>query len=269
MTEYDDMPPLEDMDNVVDRIKEMQVKKEKRSATHIKPQQTEKPKPIKVKAKPSKPSGSSFGGMQKGFLFGGKPASKPSPTQKVDYVVKPTTSSKNDLVFEEVQRSFKVAPNPFTANMDSWVNGDLFRKLDGNEKLMKQMAEPRFNRALKWMENDPKGAMEAYKDDTEVMEFLTEFCKILGEHFGTLGKKQPPKQKKEIEMPPHDEKKFKEILADPEIQEILAKQEIQDLFSLLRNEPEKYDFHMNACNPRMKADIKKLIAAGLLALEAR
>lgn len=269
MSKYDDMPPLDDMRGFVNRIKERQIEKEKKSN----PPETKQKQPItkqpKDNSKDVNQSSGSFGGMKKGFLFGGKtldtPKKKPAPAaEKVDYVVKPT-KSEDGLVFNEVQNAIR---DKFMANPVGWLTGDFLKKVQGNDKLLKQMSDQKFSAAVQLMHNDPQKAMEMYKDDKEVQDFFTDFLNLLGMHFSDLGikQKEEPKMKPSSTSTtlPGDEEKMEKILANPEIREIMMKPDIQNLFHLLKYEPDKVQTLLNTCDDQMRADIQKLVAAGLL-----
>ena len=59
--------------------------------------------------------------------------------------------------------------------------------LENNEKLMRQMADPRFSRAIEFMQRDPAGCKEYYqKNDpkfyAELIQFFQENMKRIGGH---------------------------------------------------------------------------------------
>ena len=54
------------------------------------------------------------------------------------------------------------------------------KKIEDNDALFKKLGERKYMEAVNRFQADPAGAMEQYKDDREIQEFLTAFCKIMG-----------------------------------------------------------------------------------------
>ena len=82
--------------------------------------------------------------------------------------------------------------------------------LERDAKLMKQMADPRFSRAIEFMQRDPEGCKSYYMNHDpeffkEFIEFFKKNMERIGSHIETKAD-QKPKQKTE------DEKKMEEIL---------------------------------------------------------
>ena len=49
-----------------------------------------------------------------------------------------------------------------------------------NETLIKKLGDPRFMHAMQEFQTNPAEAMQKYKDNMEVQQFLHEFCGIMG-----------------------------------------------------------------------------------------
>jgi len=276
MDSNDDVPPLEDMEELVGRIKELSAGK-----NQLQPPSSKFTEPSEINTKSNavpKPSEKPFGGMKKGFLFKErKKINDTTPakesTKKVDYVV--NASHNSSLVLDDVQQAMKQNYSNVLGNQE-WLTEDLMKQLEGNKKLMRQLSDPRFSTAVEWMQKEPQKAMEYYKNDKDITEFFKEFCKILGGHFMGLADKQQnqPSSASETVTSQHfsnkeDEEAMNKIISDPEIREILSKPDIQNLFTLLRTEPNRAQAMLHSCSPRMRADIQKLVSAGLLGIEAR
>ncbi|CAG5132590.1 unnamed protein product [Candidula unifasciata] len=151
-------------------------------------------------------SGEVFGGLKKGFLFGGssaasshkknvdpvKPAqlkAKTSDTAKKDsdipFISPQSGKTQSDLTLDEVQQAMSEAKG-LLDNPD-WISDDLLDKVEKNELLLKRFADPHFMKALEEFQTNPVAAMEKYKGNKEVEKFLMEFCGLLGDHFTKLG----------------------------------------------------------------------------------
>lgn len=223
--------------------------------------------------------GTGFGGMQKGFLFGGGPKKTKKPNNKArtdnllpkkkpntddeDFILRPSVQKEDELKIPEVQAAMKDT---------SWINDDLLNNIQHDRDLMEKLENPKYNEALEKMKKSPKDAMEYYKDDTDVQEFFKKFYKILGNHFSGLEQNESVKTAPE---PPdiitEEEAKMQatmqKILANPEIRDILAQPQVKNLFDCLRRNPDEAQSIFASCDVKMKADIQKLVNAGLLSFE--
>ena len=61
------------------------------------------------------------------------------------------------------------------------------KKIEDNDALFKKLGDRKYMEAVNRFQADPAGAMEQYKDDREIQEFLTTFCKIMGTTIGGRG----------------------------------------------------------------------------------
>lgn len=66
---------------------------------------------------------------------------------------------------------------------DEWLTDDLMKEIEANDTLFKKLGDKKYVDAVNQFQSDPVKAMERYKDDKEIQEFLTAFCKILGTSF--------------------------------------------------------------------------------------
>lgn len=270
MEDADDLPPLEDMSDLVDRIKDKQKSVTKTEVQVLPSTDTKINKPKSVNKKSSEVG---YGGLRKGFLFGSKSTSKSackpkqSPSVKVDYEVKPKLKPGENLVFNEVQENMKSDQKLFGDK--EWVTPDLLKNIEGNEKLFKQLSSPKFSKAVDMMQKDPKAAMEYYKDQPDVQEFFKEFYKILGTHFTKLGEKTDSvPNKTNIPQKSKEESEFEKTISNPEIRAILSKPMIQNLFTVLKSNPEEGQHLFRTAPDSLKADVQALVKAGLLSFEA-
>ncbi|KAL8559512.1 hypothetical protein ACOMHN_037176 [Nucella lapillus] len=168
--------------------------------------------PKNAQSAPSKKLGSGdFGGMRKGFLFGGsKPSGAVSGKQQTTFGSKAADSGGKGEGHSQAESIPFVQARPEDKNaslkldgvqkaMEStkgflqdkeWVTDDLLEKVQKNETLSKRLGDPRFMQAVTEFQADPKAAMMKYQDSPEMQQFLKEFCGILGDHFSSMGKKE-------------------------------------------------------------------------------
>lgn len=67
----------------------------------------------------------------------------------------------------------------------------MLQKIEANPKLARQFADPRMAEALRKFHTDQAAAINEFKNDHEVQEFIQEFCSIMGDHFTHLAESQP------------------------------------------------------------------------------
>ncbi|XP_013408030.1 uncharacterized protein LOC106172003 [Lingula anatina] len=231
MAEDDDVPPLEDMSELLQRVDELREFKSKSNTAQIQPNVLSQREQIIEKEnihksnqkKPetnafghasshekksvSKDAGG-FGGFKKGFLFGGSPDTKSKPKQSttndsktvnndttndsIPYL-KPKETKEKEYEIPEVQTAMKSAES-LLQNKD-WITDDLLGKVENNEVLFKRLSDPSFTKALTEFQTNPQAAMLKYKDNQEVQQFFKEFCGLLGDHFSNMPDGQPQKPK--------------------------------------------------------------------------
>lgn len=254
MSDCDDIPPLEDMSPVVERVKAMTIapeETEKKKVTNVaKKTETTKPTPK------SQPSQKIFGGMQKGFLLSApkKKAAPAATVRKVDYEIK-NASKQSSLVLNDVQKAM--------ANDKEWITEDILNKVSGDKKLLRQLSEPKFNHAMELMKRNPQEALERYKDDAEVAEFFKKFYGILGKHFTNLAASKQSQEVAEPHLISQEEKEVQNIVNNPELREILQKESIQTLVKTLKENPDQAQYMLRSGSMEFKDDVRKLVSAGV------
>jgi len=286
MSDSDDMPPpLDDMSEVIERVKKSQLNKSKNS-TVLKPklfsnnaEGDRKAVNICVSTTKSSTKKKDFGGFQKGFLLGGRTKKKLTSTKQssveeipnIDYVVKPTESPQSRLVMDDVQQ----AMSKMKMGDKSWVNDDILKTVESDDKLVKQLADPKFTAAIEMMKTDPKRALEHFKDDQDVADFFKKFYGILGNHFSSLEDKQIPSGEIKTQdvsgvdgvietEKVKEDRNVREVLENPELRSLLEKPSVKSLIEALRENPPKARYIVNTADDEMKLDIQKLISSGLL-----
>jgi len=221
MIQDDDVPPLEDMTETVQRLtlkktnktssipktefleptkSELSVKNEYVSKILGKDDKECNQKPLKEKMEKqctvnkSAKTSSNFCGFQKGFLSGESdkkrtPVKKPNkgstPGVKDDFdITKDEKSQKDSKVFTEVQDAMK-KQIPLLQSQD-WVTEDLLTKIMQHPKLSKQFMDPRFSSAIEKFQKNPREVMEMCQTNEELREFIQQFCSLMGDHFTGL-----------------------------------------------------------------------------------
>ena len=281
MDSVNDVPPLEDMSEVLESFKAFNLHKnghinessnidnsKSDNGSNITTKFTES---VNKKSKPQK----EFGFMN-GFLLSSNQEKKSKQKkEKIDYVVKATETSNNSLVFEEVKSEMN---NYNMLNDNKWVTDELLSKVESNKKLFDQLSKPKFSQAIEMMKSNPEKALEFYKYDTEVQEFFKSFYKLLGNHFTQLSDKDK-KMKNSVEdnflseVKPKPSDNFKDnaevekIVSDPDIRRILMKPQIQRLITLLKENPNEAMKVLNSGDSNIKSDINKLVSVGVLAFK--
>ncbi|XP_005100058.1 uncharacterized protein LOC101846737 [Aplysia californica] len=181
--------------------------------------EAEPAKPVKVETvkKTQSEKGNLFGGLKKGFLFGGSPNKpkqsnststsgnvtstkaksensappvkeiKTSKVKQEDEVpfIQANGKTESGLTFNEVQQAMSESKG-LLENQD-WITDDLLNKVEGNEMLLKRFTDPHFMKALEEFQTNPQAALEKYKSNKEVEKFLLEFCGLIGDHFTHMG----------------------------------------------------------------------------------
>ncbi|XP_072019238.1 uncharacterized protein [Amphiura filiformis] len=229
MADSDEVPPLEDMSELLEQAHKIHGNQMSNTGTttskptatdtshqtHVAPQQnsgTNKAECTGAKKQNAAPkpttstSSSSFGGMKKGFLFGSSskpksakkaPAVKSSTsstdsTQDIPLIKPKTAEGEGDRKHEiaEVQEALK-ASTPLLQNTE-WVTDDLLKNIEKNPRLLKQLSDPRISQAMTKFQRNPQLAMQEYQNNPEIQQFFKEFSGILGTHFESLGANNPP-----------------------------------------------------------------------------
>ncbi|XP_061171279.1 uncharacterized protein LOC133180844 [Saccostrea echinata] len=241
----DDVPPLEDMSEILQQAEvirskvnssqgKQSVDPSPRGAVPQKDQDNKKPlekssdnqkgktTEKSVKNAPSKSSSASFGGFKKGFLFGGNSSSKATSSSSsgssaksssdLPFITKKSTSDSREL--PEVQKTLTEEAQKIAQNKDEWLTADLMKKIEANDALFKKLGDPKYVEAVNQFQTDPVRAMEQYKDNKEIQDFLTSFCKVMGEHFTGLADKQDKAAKPSKPAPPS---KIVELNSDSEV----------------------------------------------------
>ncbi|CAC5393237.1 unnamed protein product [Mytilus coruscus] len=246
MADETDVPPLEDMSDLLQKV---QIIKEQRTKTSSQNKgKTEKNtisnghctvsdknmaplnKPAQIQSKPENTetksntkssatvseSSSGFGGMKKGFMFGGGSSKPKSSQEKTKEASVPYVKKKEEsLKLDEVQQAMS---DTITSKKDEWMTDDLLSKVEKNESLLKKLQDPRFMEAVNMFQTNPTAAMERYKNDKETQDAFMQFCGLMGNHFTNIADKDdkteektpPPKPSPKIieEIDPTDSNKY-------------------------------------------------------------
>jgi len=289
-----DVPPLEDMSELIDQVNKLREGGSPKSSVEstTKPAETQ----VKKKSEPSSQgqkssqSQKAFGGLKKGFLNNPKqgkrkpsPSSKPARKDDNIPVIKPKNPEERNKGMEipEVQEAMK-SSIPSLDNKD-WITEDLLKKIEGNPSLAKLLMDPKFTAALAEVQTDPLKAMAMLSSNPEMQNALQEFSGILGEHFTKLGNSsagmQPTvtqendsglkerasgNQQPLAPSSPEDEAKMQEILSDPEVMRVLQDHKIQKLLTMMKTNPDAAQLEVKNATADTRVKIQKLVDVGLL-----
>lgn len=186
-------------------------------------------------------------------------------------------------------------------NRQQWATPELMQKITENPRLVAGMSNPVYMAALQEFQENPKRAMQKYKQNEQskdILRFLTEFCGVLGEHFTILGELQKQQERKGTLGPLaqqalkrhasttsnflsessttrnggasalQQDEDVQRILSNPELTQLLVDPEMQQVIheSTTTNGREKFRYYMQ--HPNFAPKLQKLIKAGLLKIEA-
>ena len=148
---------------------------------------------------------------------------------------------------------------------------------------MKQMADPRFARAIEFMQRDPEGCKSYYmKNDPEFFkEFIEFFRQNMQRIAGHLEKKEVPepnlterKSPDDIQMQAILERYVSPIVFinsnrfRSEVKEAISNPVIVELFNELRTNPVQAQQKLSSLDPRSRSHIDILIRNGLLQMQS-
>jgi hypothetical protein len=116
-------------------------------------------------------------------------------------------NNNNPLHLPEVQSAMKLPPS------SQWATPDLLDTIThSHPNLVHGLNDPRYTAALHDMQTKPKETLDVLqKTNPEIVNWLMEFCGVLGEHFSQLGEEMDGKQAKGDGDGTNDGKKTKDI----------------------------------------------------------
>jgi hypothetical protein len=150
--------------------------------------------------------------------------------EEIPFIKAKKKSGKDDplesLRLPEVQAAMKNT----VSDTKSWMTPELMQRFAQNPKLAMGMANPRFVKAMGELQENPEAAMEKYKNDAALHDFLNEFTGLMGDHMTKLGENQKEKEEKELKQ--KQEEMRKEIAKnDPEVAKVLENQDVASILA--------------------------------------
>jgi len=142
------------------------------------------------------------------------------PTATSDNNIKQNTDKSNPLQLPEVQSAMS---SHLQTNSKQWATPDLLDSITQNHpKLAQGMQNPQYMSALQSMQTNPKETLERLKQTSpEIVDWLMEFCGVMGEHFVKLGEDSNSNKDKKVassnensngtSLPPLPSQKIREI----------------------------------------------------------
>ena len=77
-----------------------------------------------------------------------------------------------------------------------WATQHLFQRMAKNPALAMGLQDPECQEVMAMLQKDPAAAMQRCKGSPKLQRFFTEFCGLMGDHFGKLGEKQDEEEAK-------------------------------------------------------------------------
>lgn len=252
----------------------------------------------------------SFSGFKKGFFSSKtaaseskKPSSRDTPNEKDSRIdtIRPASNASakgkaSAPLLREVQDSLEREEEEKRANMllqnKEWLTNDLVATFQNNPILAKGFQSPKCVAAMQMMQANPKEAMTRFRDDLEVSAFLSEFGRVMSDHFTSLSQRKESEQLEESKVSPiqeigplqakvlsgkntddaksnarnsdDEEERVKKILEDEELREMLMDTELQKIL-MECNDPRQLSFFLQ--RPEIARKIRRLQSAGLVKIE--
>jgi hypothetical protein len=175
------------------------------------------------------------------------------------------------LVFPEVQSA--VARGIADTN---WTDSNFLEQIVKDPILAKGLSDPRMGTVMQEMSKNPQEALRKYGQHPELQEFMTRMMNAMGQRLAAekqraatasvepepLLREQPAKQMYVADRPREvDPRQMQQWLADPELRAILSHPETEKILAEIRTDTRKFKEYAK------RADIKKLIAAGIIQSE--
>jgi hypothetical protein len=105
----------------------------------------------------------------------------------------PSNDINNPLHLPEVQSSII---SHLQSNSAQWATSDLLDTITKSHPMLARgMHDPRYTAALQSMQTKPKETLELLKETSpDIVEWLMEFCSVMGEHFLRVGEERDGKE---------------------------------------------------------------------------
>ena len=218
------------------------------------------------------------GAVKKGFLGGGGGAStkKAAAAERPDLTVVRKAEGADPLRLADVQKSMdEQAASSSAAKVGGggapeWVTPALLQQIASDPLLRKAFTDPKCAAAMAALQQDPKKAMETYKDVPEMKEFLVKFMGLMGEHFTALADAAPPAAAPVQPVTPvqpvsEEEQRVHKAMQDPEVVAILKDAEVQSVLQRLQM-GKAHEVERSMTRPDMVRKLQKLSQAGLIGM---
>ncbi|KAK4315813.1 hypothetical protein Pmani_012970 [Petrolisthes manimaculis] len=218
-------------------------------------------KEAKVESRVDKPterqkhqsSTTGFGGMKKGFLFGGGAGKEPRTKKTMskaanDIPMIRAQPEKSSLVLKEVQEAMD-------ANNAMEFQDQLAKRLETNPKVADVLADPGWIPILDELQRDPEATLAKYGRDPAIRETLRELCNVLGDTFLHISSEESGSDKNQEESKYAETPGVPEALADPFVKKMMTHMKAGDNVEVQRC--------VQSANPSQRKRIKTLIDVGL------
>ncbi|CBY35159.1 unnamed protein product [Oikopleura dioica] len=215
------------------------------------------------KQPPKKNDSGGFAGFKSGFLMSS--TSKKKKQQSKPEFIKPKKQEKadNPLVMNDVQEAMK----------EEFGSEEFLKSYDKKEKLLKQMANPKFAKAIDFMAKDPEGGKKYYMDhdrkwfEEEFIKFFGDNMNMMGAHIDKAAKRVVPQEKPIKKAKSADERKMEDILSRPAVRAALSNPAVQEIVHLLKTDPAVGTRKLPSLSNRSKKDLEVLVDNGILQMQ--
>lgn len=108
-------------------------------------------------------------------------------------------STNESLRLDQVQDAMNNQKSPWEKSLsEKLTSPQLLDRLSKNQIVCQRMTHPKYTAALEALQRNPKEAMEKFQHHPDVMEFIREIYKELGEYFTNVGKDVPTSKENKI-----------------------------------------------------------------------
>ncbi|KAF4727424.1 hypothetical protein FOZ63_018762, partial [Perkinsus olseni] len=214
-------------------------------------------------------------GLKKGFLLSKTKTKRKGEKPPTDDVIDLThigcrrlddiTSQPQEaLKLPEVQASIADAAKRLTTDSDAWLSPELLKAVMANPSLAKGFADPRYQRVLRTMQENPEKAKREIAGDTDLAEWLRAFSALMSRHFEKLASESSPVPSlSPAGNTPSGDKN--EISVDSE--NLLGDPQMKSLLQYLQSNPQA-QLDPRQLPPQLAQKVMHLVEKGIVKLHA-
>ncbi|KAF4683651.1 hypothetical protein FOZ60_008815 [Perkinsus olseni] len=165
---------------------------------------------------------------------------------------------------KKVQASIADAAKRLTTDSDAWLSPELLKAVMANPSLAKGFADPRYQRVLRTMQENPEKAKREIAGDTDLAEWLRAFSALMSRHFEKLASESSPVPSlSPAGNTPSGDKN--EISVDSE--NLLGDPQMKSLLQYLQSNPQA-QLDPRQLPPQLAQKVMHLVEKGIVKLHA-